>query len=196
MHADVFGTWTGSISLDLSGGLGYGGGISIAFVFDGEGNLGFQFNTAKGGTMMGSLGASLSGGYTNNNTIFDLEGTGYSFGGSGGYLGYGGIDFSADERGFDGISVSVGIGIGAEIHGYETQTYTLWSNNPNPNSNTAASKNNPTVTAQKTQNKTPSTVTSLPNKTPSKATSLPTNKGNLKTSILVGTINKPIIMSC
>ncbi len=123
---------------NLTAILGFSVGIGISFDFSGNIAIQYSYSVPKSSQEMSigllDIGAAIQVQYTNAETVDDLNGISSYIGGSGGVLGYGGVDVIssapvADMSGdgeIDGFQVSVGVGVGVDMHVSQTKTKTIY----------------------------------------------------------------------
>ena len=139
-NIDLDGYWTFGFNANINALFGIGISYSIGVYWDGYGNLVVQtsnsdFTDDSGGFGLFSIGAGIATQATVVDTVYDLEGTGLSIGGSIGAPAYLGVDvlFLGDNANIgsnpnaypQGLECNVGIGAGIDGHAFRTQTHTI-----------------------------------------------------------------------
>ena len=137
---DLEGYWTFGFNININAIFGIGISYSIGVYWDGYGNLVVQtsncdFTDESGGFGLFTIGAGIATQATIVDTVYDLEGTGLSIGGSIGAPVYLGADalFLGDNANIgsnpnaypQGLECNVGIGAGIDGHALRTQTHTI-----------------------------------------------------------------------
>ena len=137
---DLDGYWTFGFNININAIFGIGISYSIGVYWDGYGNLVVQtsncdFTDESGGFGLFTIGAGIATQATVVDTVYDLEGTGLSIGGSIGAPVYLGADalFLGDNANIgsnpnaypQGLECNVGIGAGIDGHALRTQTHTI-----------------------------------------------------------------------
>ena len=122
---DPTGLWTLYLTGTAMGSFAWSGVRQSGIVIDGEGNVGWINITGIGaGSPAASLGGSI--GWTNADTIFDIQGTGLTLGAS---IGWGGGEYIVGKQRsgelYHGVEFTfnpVAAPVPAEIHGHVTHT--------------------------------------------------------------------------
>ena len=141
---DPNGMWTVAISIGLDMTLFFFGlAISLGISVDDDGNLAIQGSYCAPNYLnnnktyyfgLADIGASGSFQWTDDDTIFDLEGPGTYIGGSAGVAQYFSADLvysgvTADDVNSDalpnGFQINYGFGLGIDVHYRQTQTETI-----------------------------------------------------------------------
>ena len=145
---DPHGTWTFTLSLFIDGTFFFFGvSGSIGIVVDDKWNVAIQASYSAPTYMdsdlyhvgLADIGIGGSAQFTDDDTLFDLEGPACYAGVSGGAgpsfgvdMVYSGVEISNDEQSDEmpnGVSASVGYGIGIDAHFKQSRTHTIWQIN-------------------------------------------------------------------
>lgn len=127
-YVDQSGLWAAYIGVSLDAAAGVKAGVSFSVIFDDNKNVGVMVTIALGG---GTPTASVSGivGFTNADTIFDMQGYGFAVGGSFGFGVEAPIGTSQNGDTVGGVQISWGPpGLSSpfpEMHGELTYSYII-----------------------------------------------------------------------
>jgi hypothetical protein len=108
--------WTFGIGIQTSAGLGGGGSTSTSITIDDNGNVALTTTNVGGGYGGAGVGSSFQVGYTNADTVYDLQGPVLQTGASGGEYIVGGAEYTTSHDGtVKGGNISLGVGAGTPL---------------------------------------------------------------------------------